>query len=46
MRTRILLSLLNGLGSERQLADAFGKDHVLYATVTGADTNRKEKQVT
>ena len=42
----ILLSLLNGLGSERQLADAFGKDHVLYATVTGADTNRKEKQVT
>lgn len=42
----ILLSLLNGLDSERRLTEAFGSEHVLYATVTGADTNRKESQVT
>lgn len=36
----IILSLLNGLTSEEKLIRAFGGGHVLYATVTGADTNR------
>lgn len=42
----IILSLLNGLTSEEKLIQAFGSEHVLYATVTGADANRKENLVT
>lgn len=42
----VILSLLNGLTSEEKLIQAFGSEHVLYATVTGADANRKENLVT
>ncbi len=42
----IILSLLNGLTSEEKLIQAFGEEHVLYATVIGADANRKENIVT
>lgn len=41
----IIISLLNGLTSEEKLIQAFGENHVLYATVTGADANRKGSQV-
>lgn len=41
----LLLSLLNGMESEERLSQVFGAEHVLYATVVGADTNRSERQV-
>lgn len=41
----VIISLLNGLNSEKQLIQAFGEEHVLYAIVTGADTNRKGNRV-
>lgn len=41
-----IISLLNGLTSEEKLIQAFGEEHVLYATVIGADANRKEQSVT
>ncbi|WP_251445737.1 2-dehydropantoate 2-reductase [Vermiculatibacterium agrestimuris] len=41
----LLLSLLNGMESEDQLAQAFGPECVLCATVVGADTNRNQRQV-
>lgn len=42
----LILSILNGLTSEEKLIQAFGEEHVLYATVIGADANRKENIVT
>lgn len=42
----LILSILNGLTSEKMLIEAFGEEHVLYATVIGADANRKEQVVT
>lgn len=42
----LILSLLNGLNSEEHLIRAFGEEHVLYATVIGADANRTEHRVT
>lgn len=42
----VILSLLNGLTSEEKLTEEFGEEHVLYATVLGADTNRKDNMVT
>lgn len=42
----LILSVLNGLTSEKMLIQTFGEEHVLYATVTGADTNRSEHRVT
>ena len=41
----LLLSLLNGMESEERLAQAFGAEHVVYATVKGADTNRDARQI-
>ncbi|MGN0405674.1 MAG: 2-dehydropantoate 2-reductase [Bariatricus sp.] len=43
--TTQIISLLNGLTSEEKLIQAFGEEHVLYATVTGADANRKDNLV-
>lgn len=40
-----ILSLLNGLTSEEKLMEAFGEEHVLYATIEGADCNRRDNEV-
>lgn len=42
----VILSVLNGLTSEEKLIQAFGEEHVLYATVIGADANRADNKVT
>ena len=41
----LLLSVLNGISSERMLKERFGAGNVLYACVQGMDAGKKENQV-
>lgn len=41
----LILSLLNGMTSEIHIADEFGWEHVLYATVFGIDSYRKDHNI-
>lgn len=42
----VILSLLNGISSERTLCEAFGAAHVLYAVAQGTDATRVGTAVT
>lgn len=41
----VIISLLNGLESERLLAEKFGEKAVLYSTIIGADTHKEKHRV-
>lgn len=45
-RNTILLSVLNGVSSEKIIAEAFPSSHILQAVATGTDAQRNGRQVT
>lgn len=44
-KTTLIISILNGLDSEKEIAAVYGEDRILYTTTVGMDAVREENRI-